>query len=113
MEIEKTIRELSFYFKITTGCGHTKTMLDGANQSDCLIIMPNTHMGLTLFGSSKQNKILSLNDLPRALDGRRKPLCFDNSTLIKIFDDVLLEIQSKNEIIQKLTEENNRLKGQS
>ena len=112
MEIRNIVQELLFYLNITSGCGHTTTMLNGVNQSDCLIVVPDGKTGITLFKHISK-KTISLNDLPRALQGYRKPLAFDNSALLKIFNSVLVEMDSKDEIIQKLIEENQALKNQS
>jgi len=65
------------YFENNRRVGHTKSMLAGAEKSDCLVIVSNrgTTLGLPA------EKVVALEDLVETLDKNNKPILIDNEAL--------------------------------
>jgi hypothetical protein len=78
--------------------GHTYTMLNGAVNNDCLVMVPTRRIGDVL---GLGVKAISLNELPK-LYGTAKPLVIDNSALEILLQGALDEVNSLRQEIYML-----------
>ena len=67
-------------------------MLNGAKNSDCLVVTQNHHHKNHLKTEHKDVNFISLSSLEQSLNGHRKPILLDNATLHVIFQSALNEI---------------------
>lgn len=112
--IKSILKELLIYLEVNRQVGHTTAMVEGAGNSDCLIITHNQDM--TYFITKdylKENvkyskKCVSLGSINLGdLRGRKKPIVFDNAALFIIFRDALNAIK---DLEKKKKNRSNRVK---
>lgn len=102
MDIINKLETLIQYYSSTRGVGHTRSMLEGALHTDCLVVTPN--LGISKTFSDKGLKCVALNNLEYgSLRGCKKPIVFDNSSILEICSDSLhhiaeLKIKHKKEL---------------
>lgn len=90
MTIKEKLQIFYYHLFYNRGVGNTYTMLNGAKNNPFAKVIVPTMIVAKLMGL-KPNQIISLDNLD-ALKGSSSPLAFDNSTLIRLFSDVLNEI---------------------
>jgi hypothetical protein len=100
MNIKEKLELLYRHLVFSRGVGHTYTMMNGVNGNDkARVVVP--HMAVGQFLKINRNKLISLDDLDK-LRGSNFPLAFDNTALIKLFGDALMEIRSLEAEIEML-----------
>jgi hypothetical protein len=92
-----TARNLLMYLDSTRGVGHTTTMLQGAENTDCLVVGHNHDMYdilKTIMGGKKNIHFRSLSQVERdGLRGYRMPIVLDNAALYSLLSSLLFEME--------------------
>jgi len=100
-DIKDKLYTLIQYFDMTRQRGHTTAMMQGAQNSDCLVMTHTMYMGEQLKKNFNNRKITTVTpDSLNRLRGMNKPLLLDNGVLYTIFWDCLAEIDR----LEKLNE---------
>ena len=92
MNNRRILEELHHYFKTTRQVGHTTAMLEGAKNSDCIVLVKNHEHRKLLERIHPGLKTTTLYS-PNALRGQNKPLLIDNDTMVEILSMALHEIE--------------------
>ena len=94
------IEALLQYYRTNRAVGHTTTMIEGAANTDCIVIVANEKQAYIRERLTGQT-VLSINNLNQRLRGMNKPLAIDNSAIYLILQRLLEEIDDRD---QKLLE---------
>jgi hypothetical protein len=100
MGIKGILEEIYFYYMSHRQIGHTTVMMEGAKNSECLILVNDLQQGREL--NIPEKRIVSLGSLMR-LRGKRQPLVIDHYAIQSIVGLSLKRINA-------LEEENAKLK---
>ena len=121
MNIKRVLIELDTYYKGTRGKGHTEMMLNGAKNTNGMIVLPAMNHQKN-FKKPVKSKFISLEHFESgSIKSIRKPIAFDNATLMNIVSESLYEIQrledkacgfsAINDKIKELENKINKLEG--
>ena len=94
------------YYLTRRGVGHTHTMVNGAKDQDCLVLVPNKQIANTI---KLRGKCITFGEFEK-LEGMQKPLVLDHTAIFEIVAS-LSKVNSiyEHEII-KLKQELERMK---
>ena len=93
MNIKRVLIELDAYYKGTRGKGHTEMMVNGACNTDGIIVLATMNHQKN-FKKPVKSKFISLEHFESgSIKSIRKPIAFDNATLMNIVSESLYEIQ--------------------
>jgi hypothetical protein len=98
MSIKPTLELLLAYYRSTRGVGHTKALLVGAVDSDCVVL---TDRSGTILSPKKELALSSVN-LIHALIGNRRPMLLDNSATMLLLEAAIDEISKLERKVERL-----------
>jgi hypothetical protein len=91
---------LDRYFRDSRQSGHTTAMMNGANESDC-IVLANNQVGADFIKTlNPKCNVIAFSNIDHSLQGIRKPLLIDNAAAIDILETALSEIHRLEQKIQ-------------
>ncbi len=104
MDAYETAVELLNYFSSARQVGHTRVMLEGANDKDCIIV-DRTIASRHLEGKVGKAKLIALTQIaPGTLAGYKKPLVLDNGALHSLLGELVGTIAAQRRSAQELND---------
>ena len=86
MNVKKVLEEILTYYTVNRQVGHTHAMLEGARNTDCIVIAHNQAAAHRFI--RKGVNAISIGGIS-ALRGCNRPIVFDNATLYVLFNEML------------------------
>lgn len=92
-KIKETLEVLLNYYETTRQVGHTTAMMEGAKNTECLVVVYNSQVekGIKKMFPDSKNKYISIYGVDKLKDCKT-PLLIDNSALFELLDEALKEI---------------------
>ena len=92
MKTLEMLETLAIYYDGNRQVGHTRTMLNGAKNVDCLVLFPTHSIAQTWRKEIPAARVVTLGNL-QSLRGPNKPLAVDNSSMYVILSASISEIK--------------------
>jgi hypothetical protein len=93
MNAKQQLINLVQYFDNSRQVGHTTAMINGAKQTDCIIISHNYSGSEYIKTLYPKGKVVALPAIEHELKGQHQPVLLDNAAVVQVVQIALGEIE--------------------
>ena len=91
--VPEELKEIYNYYLSTRGVGHTYSMMEGAKNTDCLVVCANKQQEREVGKQLLGKKTTTLANIKQELRGIKKPLLIDHYALCCLIGEMLRRIE--------------------
>ena len=93
--VSEELKEIYNYYLSTRRVGHTYSMMEGAKNTDCLVVCANKQQEREVGKQLLGKKITTLANIKQKLRGIKKPLLIDHYALCCLIGEMLRRIEEE------------------